>query len=113
MGQGQLHSKTVAGVRQEILAIGLFHALSQYFLAAAARHSEDRYSDLSTKSACLGLSAYIVRLFVGHDPRADDWLRQFLERIVRTRDKKRPGRSFPRRSFRPRQRWGPRGRNRA
>ncbi len=113
MGQGQLHSRTAAGVRQEMLAIGLYHALSQYFLAASAEVTGNRYSDLSTKSACLGLSDYIVRLFVNRDPRAADWLQQFLERIARTRDQKRPGRSYPRRSFKPRNRWGPRGRNRA
>jgi hypothetical protein len=110
MGQGQLHSRTAAGVRQEILAITLFHALSRYFLAGAAEHVEAPYDELSTKSACLGLAAYIVRLFVAPDPQMTDWLRCMFQRIARTRDPKRPGRSCPRRSFKPRPRWGPSGR---
>ena len=113
MGQGQLHSRSAAGVRQEVLAISLFHALSRYFSAAAAAYVDAPYDDLSNKSACLGLSGYIVRLFACADHRAADWLRDLLVRIARTRDKKRPGRSFPRRSLRPRPKWGPAGRLRA
>ena len=110
MGQGQLHSRTSTGVRQEVLAIALFHSLSQYFLAAAARHTEAPYSELSTKAACLGLSAYIVRLFLAEESQATQWLRRMLTRIARTRDKKRPGRRCARRSLKPRPRWGPHGR---
>ena len=110
MGQGQLHSRTAVGVRQEILAITLFHALSRYFLAGAAKHVDAPYDELSTKSACLGLAAYIVRLFVAPDPRMTDWLRHMFQRVARTRDPKRAGRSYPRRSFQPRLRWGPNGR---
>ena len=113
MGQEQLHSRTTEGVRQELLAVPLFHSLSHYFLAAAARHAQAPYKELSTKSACLGLADYIVRLFADHNLESTDWLRRMLVRIARTPDKKRPGRKCPRRSFKPRPRWGPAGRLRA
>ena len=38
MGRGQLHSRSAAGVKQEIASIALFHSLSRFFLAAAAEH---------------------------------------------------------------------------
>lgn len=113
MGHEQLHSRTAQGVRQELFAIALFHALSRFFLAAAARQADVPYQELSTKSACLGLADYVVRLFVAHDLDSTDWLRRMLTRIARTRDKKRPNRKCPRRSFKPRPRWGPQGRLRA
>jgi len=113
MAQEQLHSRTASGVRQEILAISLFHALSRYFLAAAARHVDAPYEQLSNKAACLALADSLVRLFLAHEPDAARWLRELLVRIARVRQKPRPNRSFPRRSYKPRRRWGPRGRSRA
>ena len=70
-----------------MLAIALFHALSRYFLAAAAEHVEAPYHVLSTKSACLGLAAYIVRLLATPDINATDCLRRMLGRIAKTRDR--------------------------
>jgi Transposase DDE domain len=112
LSQGQFHAKTEAGVRQEVHAVALFVAIARFFMAAAARQSKLPYDSLSPKSGALGLAAYTVRLLLGLDRRrAPLVLDQLLNRIVRTRDPKRPGRCCPRRSFRPYPKWGPRGRH--
>jgi len=111
VGQGQFRSKTPAGVEQEIHALVLFLLIARLLMATAAKVTNAGYGSLSQKSAVLGLAAYITRLFLSDDQ--DYRLRELLallQRIVRTRDKRRAGRSAPRRSFRPRLRWGPRGR---
>jgi hypothetical protein len=111
LDQQQLHSKTQRGVVQEIHVLFLFVALSRFLLAAAAREADANYQDLSPKSGVLGFLAYVTRLFVADDSAQTlVWLRQVLQRIVRTRDPRRPLRSFPRRSFKPGPRWGPHGR---
>ena len=61
--------------------------------------------------APVGLAAYIVRLLLATGPdHAATFLEQLLQRIIRTRDPKRPGRRWPRRSFKPARKWGPKGR---
>jgi hypothetical protein len=113
MAQGQLHSKSPNGVRQEIFAIMLFHALSRLALAHAAEQESVPFVELSTKSACLGTSEFLLRLIYGGHRSPEDWGRHLAARLARSRVPPRPGRSFPRRSFSPRPRWGPRGRLRA
>lgn len=111
IGQGQFRSKTPDGVRQEIHALVLFLLIARLLMVTAAKATNIGFESLSQKSAVLGLAAYVTRLFLSAEQ--DFRLRQLhalLHRIVRTRDKRRPGRSAPRRSFRPRPRWGPAGR---
>jgi hypothetical protein len=110
LGQNQFHSKTAAGIQQEILAVCLFHSISRYFMAAAAETDGSPFHELSVKSTSLGLAAYVVRILLTDPDRSIHWLRQLLDRVARTRDKRRPGRSFPRRSFKPGRRWDPSGR---
>lgn len=113
MAQGQLHARSANGVRQEIFAIMLFHALSRLPLAHAAEQEDVPFRELSTKAASIGTSEFLLRLiFHGHNS-SEHWGRQLAARLARSRVKPRPGRSFPRRSFKPRLRWGPRGRARA
>ena len=111
IGQGQFRSKSPAGVRQEIHALVLFLAIARALMATAAKATDADYDSLSQKSAVLGLATYVTRLFLSAD--ADFALRELqalLGRIVKNRYKRRPGRSSPRVSFRPRLRWGPSGR---
>ncbi len=111
IGQGQFRSKSPEGIRQEIHALVLFLAIVRVLMATAAKTTDTDYDSLSQKSAVLGLAAYVTRLFLSADQ--DFALRELhalIQRIARTPYKRRPGRSFPRVSFRPRLRWGPTGR---
>lgn len=108
--QRQFHARTALGIEQEILAQELFIVIARFLMATAAEHADVDYHDLSRKSAVLGLAAYIGRICLDDPRSAATWLPRLLARIARTRDKRRRGRSFPRRSFKPGPRWGPRGR---
>lgn len=111
IGQGQFRSKSPGGLRQEIHALVLFLSIARFLMATAAHTSGEDFVDLSQKAAVLGAAAYITRLFLAKEVDfARGQLQALLQRIVRTRDKRRPNRSHPRRSYRPRLRWGPQGR---
>ncbi len=109
--QRQFHAKSALGVKQEILAQAIYVVVARFLLAAAATNVGAPYHDLSVKSAVLALAAYLTRLCLDDPERAAHCLPRLLERIARTRDKRRPGRSCPRRSFKPGPRWGPSGRD--
>lgn len=111
LGQGQFHAQSANGVRQEIHAVALFVGVTRYLMAAAAEEHDLPYESLSPKAGVLGLAAYVTRLLLAGDADAIvTALAQLIKRIVRTRDPRRPGRSAPRRSFRPTPKWGPGGR---
>ena len=108
--QHQFHAKSALGVRQEILGQAIYTVIARFLLAAAAKHVDAPYHELSVKSAVLGLADYLTRMCLDDPEAALEWLPRFLARIARTRDKRRPGRYCPRRSFKPGPRWGPNGR---
>jgi hypothetical protein len=108
--QRQFHAKSALGVRQEILAQAIYVVIARFLLASSAKHVDARYHDLSVKSAVLAFADYLTRLCLDDPQRAVQFLPRLLERIARTRDKRRPGRSCPRRSYKPGPRWGPKGR---
>jgi hypothetical protein len=111
LGQGKLHSESVKGVEQELHALALFVAITRHLMADAAEKTGLPYESLSPKSGVLGFADYVVRLLLAANPRdIAHVLDRLLDRIVRTRDPKRPGRTFERRSFRPSRKWGPKGR---
>jgi hypothetical protein len=111
VGQGQFRSKSPSGIKQEIHALVLFLLIARVLMAAAAKATNTDYASLSQKSAVLGLATYITRLFLCvNQDRALRELHALLLRIARTREAPRLPRSHPRRSFRPRLRWGPSGR---
>ena len=111
IGQGQFRSKSLVGVEQEIHALVLFLAISRVLMATAAKASGVDYKSISQKSAVLGLADYVTRLFLTSDPDyALSELRALLRRIVAIDYKRRPDRVFPRVSYKPRRRWGPKGR---
>lgn len=108
--QRQFHAKSGLGIEQEILAQAIFVTIARFLLALAAHDGDVRYDDLSVKAAVLACAAYLTRLFLDDPHDALEWLPRLLARIARTREKQRPGRSCPRRSFKPGPRWGPNGR---
>jgi len=113
LGQGQFHAKALPGVKQEVYAFGLFVAISRTFMATAANAHGVSFANLSQKRAILAVASYITRLALEAAPMAmQGVLSRLLERIARNIDPPRPGRSLPRRSFRPRPPWGARGKTR-
>jgi len=111
LGQGQFHSESVVGVEQELQALALFVATTRHLMADAAEKSGLPYASLSPKAGVLGFADYVVRLLLTAKPhQLARLLNRLLDRIVHTRDSKRPGRRFERRSFRPSRKWGPNGR---
>ncbi len=106
----QFHARSALGVQQEILAQAIYVLIARFLLAAAAEHVGADYHHLSVKSAALALADYITRLCLQDPEHALRVLPRLLDRIARTRDKPRPGRLCPRRSFKPGPRWGPMGR---
>jgi hypothetical protein len=113
LGQGQFHAKTPAGVKQEAYAFGLFIAISRTFMASAAAANDVPFSDLSQKRGILAVTSYITRLVLWADqPGLQGIVTRLLERIARNIDHPRPGRSYPRRSYRPRPPWGAQGKTR-
>lgn len=110
IGQQQFRSKSPDGVRQEVHALVLFLAIARLLMATAAKSAKVPYLTLSQKAAVLGLAAYVTRLFLADGEYARRELRALIKRVLRVREKPRRRPSYPRRSFRPRQRWGPGGR---
>jgi hypothetical protein len=108
--QRQFHSKQTAGVQQEIFATMLFLGISRYLMAAAAEVHDCPLHEVSQKASVLGFADYLLRIFRQDPQRGPELIRRLLARIARHREKHRPHRSFPRRSFRPSPRWGATGR---
>jgi len=110
IGQGQFRSKSPSGVRQEIHAQMLFLAMSRYLLMKAAEDRECEPDEIQQKGAVLSVAAYVTRLFPEKDPDAIlDSIRAMLRRMGKHNYRKRDGRSFPRRSFKPSSKWGSQG----
>ncbi len=110
LGQRQFHAKSLDGVKQEAYAFGLFISLSRLFMASAAESADVPFPDLSQKRAILAVASYVTRLLLQKNRRKlERIVGRLLERIARNTDPPRPGRSYPRRSFRPRPRWNATG----
>lgn len=110
LGQGQFHSKTLDGLKQEVYAFALFVSNCRFLTAGAAQLGGVPYRHVYQKTALLAVADYITRLFL--EERSEDLRKltvRLLDRIGRTVVVPRPGRSYPRRSYRPRLRWGPNG----
>ena len=99
IGQEQFRSKSPSGVIQEIHAQMLFLAISRYLLMQAAEANDCEPEQIQQKGAVLSVAAYVTKIFLEKDP--DTMLMSFRalqRRIGKHRYRKRPGRSFPRRS---------------
>jgi hypothetical protein len=111
LGQRQFHAKTVNGVLQEVYALALYASLSRWIMLRAAVQEGVPYEHLSQKGGFLSVQDFLTRLLLAPSvQRFTRWLVRLVQRIARALDPPRPGRSFPRRSYRPRSCWGPSGR---
>jgi len=109
-GQRQFHAQTAQGVRQEIIAQFLFVAIARFLTAAAARRHQAEFLDLSVKASLLNLADSLTTLILAGASALALLTPQLLAAVARNRDRRRWGRSCPRRSFKPGPRWGPGGR---
>jgi hypothetical protein len=110
-GQGRFHAKTAQGVRQEVYAQALFVALTRSLMAAASAVADAPFERLSQKAAVVAVGEHLTRLVLRQPPqRAHASLSTLLTRIAAARDRTRPPRSAPRRSFLPARKRGPAGR---
>ena len=111
IGQAQFHSMTLKGLKQEVYAFALYIALTRQLTASAAKAAGTSPRNISQKGSILSVAAYLTRLLLERRPEeCSRILDRVLERIARNTTKERPGRSHPRRSFKPTPRWGSAGR---
>ena len=111
VGHRQFHAKYPDGVRQEVFAFLLFTAITRTLMAAASKDSGAPFERLSQKSAILATARALTVLLLESEPEhARQVLAALLKRIAARLDPKHRERSCPRRSFKPRSRWGPHGR---
>lgn len=112
LGQGQFHALRSEGVQQEVLALALYMAMTRLLMAQGAEAFHVPYDELSQKTCVLAVAAYLTRLLLSSTSRsAEAELAALLARMARTRIPKRPGRRYPRRSYRPRPRWNALGKS--
>lgn len=113
LGQGQFHSKSLDGLKQEVYALGLFVTIVRTATAAAAEVSGEPYEDIYQKTAVLAVAEYVTRLTLGpQHGKLEEVTAHLLHRIARNIVPPRPDRSFARRSYRPRPPWTPKGKKR-
>ena len=110
VGHHQFHAKYPDGVRQEVFAFLLFTAINRTLMAAASKTGNVPYERLSQKSAILATARVLTVLLLDAEPvRARQILAALLAHIASRLDPKHRERACPRRSFKPRARWGPQG----
>lgn len=114
IGHHQFHAKSADGVRQEVFAFLLFTTISRTLMAAAARVRGTPYGRISQKSSLLATAHALTVLLLDSEPAdARRNLAELLDHIATRLDPKPRQRACPRRSFKPRSRWGPGGHRRA
>jgi hypothetical protein len=111
VGQRQFHAKYPDGVRQEVFAFLLFIAITRTLMAAAAKKANAPFERMSQKSAVLATARALTVLLLESEPEHRRRIvAALLQRVAARLDPKPRHRSCPRRSFKPRSRWGPQGR---
>jgi len=110
LGQRQFHSKSYDGLKQEVYAFALFISITRALTAASVEAAGVPFHHIYQKTAILAVADYLTRLLLEEKADALHSITAFLlERIARTLVPPRHGRSFPRRSYRPRPPWAPTG----
>lgn len=110
VGHHQFHAKYPDGIRQEVFAFLLFTAINRTLMAAASKAGNVPYERISQKSSILATARVLTALLLDAEPeRARQILAALLNRIASRLDSKHRERTCPRRSFKPRSRWGPHG----
>lgn len=106
----QMHAKSVGGVEQELLAQLTIAAISRLMMANALAEHRPEILELSPKAGILAVASGIVRLMLCDDPKKRlEHHASILQRLARRQLKRRPGRSCPRRSYKPGPRWNSQG----
>ena len=127
----EFHSKTERGVKQEIYAHLLLVNLSRFFEFDAKdklppMHPEDAEKcvqadfykffnpatmfNINFKNCLTIVGRYLENLILGAYEKIKSWAPKVIQMVLRIRQKIRPGRSFPRRSFKPLGKWESTGR---
>ena len=120
------HSQTERGVKQEIYGHLLLVNLAKIFELDAQgmlpNDNKDEDYQIATGTEtdslskgksfkinfknCLGIVAlYLENLILAPKQLISSWLSKALKSIAKVRQRRRPGRSYPRISFKPRNRW--------
>jgi hypothetical protein len=111
LGPKQFHSKSPEGVRQEMNALALFVSLTRFLMAVVSRREGIPYRNVGQKASVIAVATHLTHILLTEDPdRVVEHAELLFERITWIRAEPRPGRRFPRRSFKPHRKWGPRGR---
>ncbi len=111
IGQKQFRSTMPSGVEQEFGALTLLYAMSRILAEQAGKQIEEPKKYISQKAAVLGMGTLLMKVQLAPDaPRALQFIESAMLRLLRTLDKRRPDRSYPRRSYKPSPKWGPGGR---
>jgi len=106
LGQRQYHATTPEGIMQEVFAMALLINLVRSCASAAADQHGVSYQHLCEKEAVLATASYLTRLLLHTDLEIlSEIFDRLLRRIGTCTYKPRPGRSHPRRSFKPRSKW--------
>ena len=110
LGQRQFHSKNFDGLKQEVYAFALFMSITRAHTAASADAVGVPYRHIYQKTAILAVADYLTRLFLeDSQDELQSVTTQLMKRIARMIVRLLPGRSCPRRSYRPRPPWTPKG----
>lgn len=110
VGHHQFQAKHAEGVRQEVFAFLLFTVITRTLMSSAADDRNVPYDRISQKAAILAAARALTTLLLDGDPEfTRQLLQSLLSRIASRVDPAFRQRAFPRRSFRPRSRWGPKG----
>ena len=99
-----LRSHTPAGILKEVYAHLLFSNLVRWVMTDAARSIDLRPIDLSFVTSLSHVNNAILQIIRTDVRRLDSVYEQLLQEIRRARIRKRPGRSYPRPSDKPRNR---------
>jgi hypothetical protein len=126
----EFHSKTERGVKQEIYAHLLLINLSRFFefdaqdsLPPMNQEDKEKCSEvnfykffnptsmfnINFKNCLMVVGRYIENLFLDAYEEIKNWTTKVTHTILRVRQKIRPGRSFPRQSFKPERSWRKKG----
>ena len=126
----EFHSKTERGIKQEIYAHLLLINLSRFFdfdaqdnLPPMNEEDKEKCSEsnfykffnpismfnINFKNCLMVVGRYIENIFLDTYEEIKNWTNKMTYLILRVRQKIRPGRSFPRRSFKVESGWSKRG----
>lgn len=99
-----LRSHTPTGVIKEIYAHLILSNLVRWVMTEAAQGTANRAIDLSYATALTYMKVFLVAMSRGHPRQIQRLYKSLLKNVRRAMIRKRPGRSYPRRLDKPRNR---------